>query len=69
MLLLARPGFTRPSLVVALALSAVAGCKGRENLRSQTPQIEVTPATLTVQPLPVGKSSLSILQVRNSGNA
>lgn len=69
MLLLARPGFTRPSLVVALALSVVAGCKGRENLRSQTPQIEVTPATLTVQPLPVGKSSLSILQVRNSGNA
>ena len=61
-----------PHLVVLLAAAASMspGCKcGQQSLRSQQPVLEVTPATLAVHPIPVGKTAVYVLQVRNSGNA
>jgi len=65
------PRSALPVAALALALAGASpACKcGGSNLRQQAPQIEVSPAALGVMPLPVGKSSLHIVQVRNAGNA
>jgi len=70
MLVVARAGWTRPFVGLVVALSALSfACKTEQRLRSQVPQIEVSPTSLTVLPLSVGKTSISIIEVRNIGTA
>ncbi len=68
-IVVARVRSARPLLGLAALIAAASGCKVNQGLRAQQPQIDVSPSSLTIEPLPVGKSSLSVLQVRNLGNS
>ncbi len=60
-------GFMLVSALLSLALGPACKC-GKPQIRSKLPQIDVSPAALVFQPLPVGRTAVAIVQVHNAGD-